>query len=327
MPPGPPGSIAWTYVASNENNLPYSMWAPMGFTGTEYVALTYCEQPPSGVSELWSSSDGLVWSSEEIPCDTSLVPVGESVFRTKGHDEPDVFFKEGDADWTEVRLLVSDPDGGFLHPSDSIWELDDYSLLFDPDFVLWEGFQGYVAWVFEFDDQLISYCSAPNQDFSRLREGFRAYRTQDNSTWDEIAAPPFYEQGFIHGSVNGSLTRSIFAHQDSTAIAVLSNGQETRMWRTVDGTQWDDVTPAQLGVGGIWAGGDFWVQGLELWDPSARSLDFLISTDGLDWKQANVPDAYREFRGTVRVAGNKIFVSGPEGLLVGAYTPETTDSR
>ena len=321
---GPPGSIAWTFVPDDGRNLlPDGLWHPMAFTGSEYIALTVCEQ--QGISELWTSQDGFAWSSEEIPCDTELVPIGDAVARTKDHGEPDVLFKEANSPWTEQRLLVSKPNGESLHPSDTIWELDDESLVFNPDFVLWEGYEGYVTWIFEFDDQIISYHSEPNQRFSRLHN-LKAYRTENNSVWEEIANPPFFEQGFIHGASDGSLTRSMFAHHDSIAVAVLSNGRETRMWRTVNGTQWDDITPSQLVTGGVWNAGDIWIQGLDRSDSSNSSLDFLVSTDGLHWESASIPAEYRDVAGTVSVAGNKIFVFGNGGLLVGSYNPETTDN-
>lgn len=182
----------------------------------------------------------------------------------------------------------------------------------------------HVTWILEFDDQLVSYHSEPDQRFSRL-QNLKAYRTEDNSNWEEIVAPPFFEQGFIHGASNGSLTQSMLAHHDGVAVVVLSNGQETRMWRTVNGTQWDDVTPSQLGAGGVWNGGDIWVQGLDRSDPFGSSLGFLISTDGLQWEPASIPAEYGDFVGTVSVAGNKIFLFGNGGLLVGSYTPESTD--
>jgi hypothetical protein len=112
-----------------------------------------------------------------------------------------------------------------------------------------------------------------------------------------------------------------FAHQDGAAVASVSNGIETTLWRTTDGIEWIDVTPATVDPGGVWAAGDVWVQGLGFFADETVGDTFNVSSDGVTWTTVAVPREIADFEGRVAVAGNKIIVFG-ENLLVATFTAD-----
>lgn len=328
------GSFAWEII--DKTQIPPVEWpGQMGHTESGYFQWVSCETlrstggaPP--LSELWSTDQGRFWSRSTVPCDDWVFPVANMLVRDSLTEDAAYISSDG-IDWS--LLTESGPSDGIAggaepgsdlwHGSENgyspgalIWEIDDIGVMYDFSMPWDIGFYAPTGWLFEFDNGLTAISRCCQQDWLRNP---MVRHSADNHVWANIALPAFLEQGFDQSPD----WWSAFAHQDGIAVASLSNGTETRLWRTTDGLEWNDVTPDSITDGGVWAAGDVWVQGLALFSNNMSGDHFNISTDGLTWTPVEIPPLARSAQGVIRVAGNKIFVFGGN-QLIGTYkaTPE-----
>lgn len=332
--PLPVGSFSWEVVEADSSSIvPVEWpWPAMGHTESGYHQWVSCEQfrgpnDPVGPSRIWSSPDGVSWTSQDVPCDDQMLPVADMLV-LESHTQDKSFISIDGAEWS---LLTPDgPSGNAIRggplwhgsengysPGALIWEIDDVGVLYDFSMPWDIGGYSPTGWLFEFENGLtaISRNTVSGYCWSGQFPDPMVKHSTDSHEWTDIAQPAFLSEGF-----NNSDCLSAFAHQDGTAVASLSDGEQTRLWRTTDGLEWLDVTPVSIGVGGVWAAGDVWVQGMAFFADATHGEHINISRDGLTWTPIDLPAIAAEFDGVVRVAGNKIFVFGDD-TLIGTYQP------
>lgn len=219
--------------------------------------------------------------------------------------------------WT-VADIEPDSAGGV------VWKVDNAAAMTHL-VVPWDvGGFGPTGWIFEFAEGYTGFQITPPRGDRLAAQRFEVYHSPDGQDWSRIEEPDFVVAGYDHFE-----WRVGFAHRNGVALLDLSNADprdplrdaEYRMWRSDDGITWRDITPRLLNGGGVWALGDVWLQGPAVLTGDGVPPRFLMSADGVQWEQAELPDHYADFQGGVRVTGNKIFIFGEDRLLVGSYTP------
>jgi hypothetical protein len=325
-------TFTWSLHEGSGLDLYLSQW--FVFDGDQYVSIDIDDR-------IQWSPDGVVWSQRSIPdvVGHGLTWVGDMAIG--GHSEQSgdgrhVSQATGDGGRTWIEL-EHDQQTGF---DGAVWYIDEAASttgsFTSPPF---DG-EAPGGEIFQFEDTFVGVNTVRPQNISNVAIEPTIMSTADGVEWvlhQDAEAPV--------GVAKGSMFDA-FSWQNHVAMATLwdDHDGQYRIWRTDNGIDWADATPNNPPEsGGIWAAGDIWIQGLELFgeDSSStrsgalplgeakldRSSRFLISSDGEDWVWVDVPSEYLDNRGTIKVANNRIFIINRGRTLIGSFTPPAGQNR